>query len=98
VHTSDGSLDLNVLEGSHLAASSRIESSDGHVTVRLPHSLAADLDVHAGDGKIECSLPLTMDGFSSDRGSGHSLRGHLNGGGPTITIHTSDGNVTLSGQ
>lgn len=98
VHTSDGSLDLNVQEGSHLASSSRIESSDGHVTVHLPHSLAADLDVHAGDGKIECTLPLTMDGFSSEHGSGHNLRGHLNGGGPTITIHTSDGNVSLSGQ
>ena len=98
VHTSDGSLDLNVQEGSRLASSSRIESSDGHVTVHLPHSLAADLDVHAGDGKIECTLPLTMDGFSSDHGSGHNLRGHLNGGGPTITIHTSDGNVSLSGQ
>ena len=98
VHTSDGNLDLTVGEGSHLASPSRIESSDGHVTVHLPRTLAADLDVHAGDGKIDCSLPLTMDGFSSDHGSGHNLRGHLNGGGVTLTIHTSDGNVTLNGQ
>lgn len=98
VHTSDGPLDLTLDEGSQLVNASRIEASDGHVTVHLPRALAVDLDVHAGDGKIECSLPLTMNGYSSDHGSGHSLRGRLNGGGVPLTIHTSDGNVTLTGQ
>ena len=98
VHTSDGNLDLTVDEGSRLASASRIESSDGRVTVRLPRTLAADLDVHTSDGKIDCQLPLTMEGFNSDHGSGHNLRGHLNAGGVPLTIHTSDGNVTITGQ
>lgn len=96
VHTSDGSLDVTVADGSQLTSSSRIEASDGRVTVRLPRTLAADLDVHTSDGKIDCQLPLVMEGYNSSTGSGHNLRGKLNAGGAPLTIHTSDGNVTIS--
>jgi len=96
VHTSDGSLDLTLAEGSKLTAASHIESSDGQVKVRLPRSLAADLDVHTSDGRIDCSLPVTTEGYNSSNSSGHSLRGRLNAGGAPLAIHTSDGNVTIS--
>ena len=95
VHTSDGNLDVTLADGSQLTSSSRIESSDGHVTVRLPRSLAADLDVHTSDGNIKCDMPLTMEGYNSAHSSGHNLRGHLNSGGVPLEIHTSDGNVTI---
>ncbi|MGD0890186.1 MAG: DUF4097 family beta strand repeat-containing protein [Terracidiphilus sp.] len=95
VHTSDGPLELTLGEGSKLTVASRVESSDGKVTLRLPRGLDADLDVHTGDGKISCDLPLKMDGFNT-AGSGHHLRGHLNAGGVPLEIHTSDGNVTIT--
>jgi hypothetical protein len=98
VHTSDGSLDLTVADGSQLNTASRVESSDGSVTVRLPRSMAVDLDVHTSDGEIKCGLPLTMEGYNSAHSSGHNLRGHLNGGGVPLTVHTSEGNVTITGQ
>jgi hypothetical protein len=97
VQTSDGNLDLTVGEGSQLVTSSRIETSDGRVTVRLPRTLNVDLDVRTGDGKINCDLPVKMDGYSSGD-SGHHLRGHLNAGGAPLSIHTSDGNVTVTRQ
>lgn len=96
VHTSDGNLDLTLSEGSQLTAASRVESSDGRVTVHLPHSLSADLDIHTSDGKIDCSLPLTMEGYHSHGSSQHDIRGKLNAGGPLLVIHTSDGNVTVA--
>lgn len=94
VHTSDGNLDLTLNDGSQLAASSRVEASDGRVTIRLPKTMAADLDIHTGDGHIDCQLPLTMSGYNS--GGGHNIRGRLNAGGPPLTIHTGDGNVTIT--
>jgi len=96
VHTSDGNLDLTLAEGTQLNASSRVESSDGRVTVRLPRSMPVDLDVHTSDGNIKCDMPLTMEGYDSAHSGGHNLRGRLNGGGVPLAIHTSDGNVTIA--
>ena len=64
------------------------------MTIRVPQSFAADLDVHTSDGHVDCTLPLTMDHYQSG-GESHELRGKLNGGGAPLTINTSDGNVKI---
>ena len=92
LHTSDGNLDLTLASGSKLTAASSVESSDGHVDINLPSTLAADLDISTSDGRIDCSLPLTMDHYDSS----HSIHGRLNGGGTPLSIHTSDGNVRIA--
>ncbi len=94
LHTSDGSLDLNLREGTKLAGPTTIQSSDGSVTIRVPQNFAADLNVHTSDGHVNCALPLVMDNYQSG-GSGHELRGKLNGGGTPLTIKTSDGSVKI---
>lgn len=96
LHSSDGGLDLALADGAKLTAASRIESSDGTVNIRVPHDFAADLDISTSDGHIDCSLPLTMDHYDSREGSGNHMRGKVNAGGVPLTIHTSDGNVTIS--
>ncbi|MGA8528683.1 MAG: DUF4097 family beta strand repeat-containing protein [Acidobacteriaceae bacterium] len=95
LHTSDGTLDLNLRQGTKLSEPSTIQSSDGSVTVHVPHDFAADLDVHTSDGHVDCTLPLTLDHYQSNGGEGHQLHGKLNGGGTSLTIHTSDGNVKI---
>jgi hypothetical protein len=95
LHTSDGTLDLNLREGTKLTVASTIRSSDGSVTIRVPQSFAADLNVHTSDGHVDCALPLTMDHYQSGGGQGHELHGKLNGGGTPLTINTSDGNVKI---
>jgi hypothetical protein len=92
MHTSDGNLDLTLAPGSKLTAASSVVSSDGHVNINLPSTLAADLDISTSDGRIDCNLPLTMDHYDSS----HSIRGRLNGGGMPLSIHTSDGNVRIA--
>jgi DUF4097 and DUF4098 domain-containing protein YvlB len=92
MHTSDGNLDLTLAPGSKLDTASSVESSDGHVSINLPSTLAADLDISTSDGKIDCSLPLTMDHYDSS----HAIRGKMNGGGTPLSIHTSDGNVRIA--
>jgi hypothetical protein len=94
LHTSDGSLDLSLREGTQLTGATTIQSSDGSVTVRVPQSFAADLNVHSSDGHVDCALPLVMNHYQSGE-SGHELHGKLNGGGTPLTIHTSDGNVKI---
>jgi DUF4097 and DUF4098 domain-containing protein YvlB len=96
VSTSDGKVNLELASGSVLKNDSTLHSSDGTVTIKLPKDLAANLDISTSDGKIDCNLPLTLDGFHSKGGSDHSVRGKLNAGGPMLTIHTSDGTVHLS--
>jgi hypothetical protein len=98
VHTSDGSLDLTMADGTKLATASRIESSDGRVMIHVPRTLAADLEVHTGDGHIQCDLPLVMDGYDSKGNSGHNLRGRFNGGGVPLSIRTNDGNVKIASK
>jgi Putative adhesin len=95
LHTSDGTLDVNLREGTKLTEASSIQSSDGSVTLHVPHSFAADLDVRTSDGHVDCSLPLTIDHYQSSGGEGHDFHGKLNGGGAPFTIHTSDGNVKI---
>lgn len=96
LHSSDGGLDFTLADGSKLTAASRIESSDGTVTIRVPHDFAADLDISTSDGHIDCSLPLTLEHYDSRESSGHRMHGKVNAGGVPLTIHTSDGNVTIS--
>jgi len=94
IHTSDGSLILELDRGTTLKADSTLRSSDGSITVRSPKDLSTNLDISTSDGKIDSSLPLTLDGFHG--GSGNSIKGKLNAGGALFTIHTSDGSVHLS--
>lgn len=96
LHTSDGGLDFVLAEGARLTAASSIESSDGTVTIRVPHDFAADLDISTSDGHIDCSLPLTLEHYDSRESSGHRMHGKVNAGGVPLSIHTSDGNVTIS--
>jgi DUF4097 and DUF4098 domain-containing protein YvlB len=96
VETSDGNLDFTLAPGSQLTAASRIKSSDGRVSIRLPQALSADMDVATGDGHLNCTLPLTMDHYDSRESGGHHLHGHLNSGGVPFSIRASDGNVSIT--
>ena len=93
LHTGDGGVDAEVLPGSKIASSWRVESGDGSVTIRLPRDFAADLDLHTGDGSISVDFPLTT---TAGGRSEHDLRARLNAGGATLYIRTGDGSIRLA--
>ena len=93
-HTSDGSGNLTLEEGSKLTGASSIGSQDGSFHVLVPRSLAVELDISSADGSVSCNLPLQTE--TSETGEHHHIHGRLNGGGPSLTIHTSDGSISVS--
>ena len=90
LHTSDGSIEADVLSGSKITTGWDVGTGDGHVTLRLPASLNAELDAHTNDGKIETDFSVT-----TSRVSGSDIRGKLNAGGPTLKIRTGDGAIRV---
>jgi len=91
LRTSDGRVEVEARPGSQLREAWDIRSSDGSVTVRLPGDLAADVELHTSDGSITTNIPIAVEGSFSH----HDIHGKMNGGGNRLTVHTSDGSVTL---
>jgi DUF4097 and DUF4098 domain-containing protein YvlB len=91
LHTGDGSIEAEIENGSKISSEWRVRTGDGHVTLRLPSTLAADLDVHTGDGHIDSDLPVTVSGSRRE----NELRGKLNAGGPPLVVRTNDGSIRL---
>jgi hypothetical protein len=60
--------------------------------VRVPKTLAADLEAHTGDGHIRFDLPVTTNGAKDE----HTSQAKLNGGGPALVVRTGDGSITVS--
>lgn len=89
--TGDGGVEVRAAAGSTLASGWRLESGDGNVTLELPDGLAADVDLHTGDGHIDLDMPVTTQGKLRQ----NEIHGKINGGGPLVTIHTSDGSIHL---
>jgi DUF4097 and DUF4098 domain-containing protein YvlB len=91
LRTSDGRVELEARPGSQLREAWEVRSSDGSVKLKIPGDLAADVELHTSDGRITTSIPIVVEGSFSH----HDLRGKINGGGNRLTVHTTDGSVTL---
>ena len=92
LRTGDGGIEAEVSAGSKLSSSWEVNTGDGHVILRLPEGLAADLDAHTNDGRIDLELPL----LTSKLGGSNDVRGKLNGGGLALKIRTGDGAIRIA--
>jgi len=87
--TGDGNIEASAINGSKVANGWSLHSGDGHIDLRVPGDLSADLDAHTGDGSITLDVPVTVAGSLS-----HStVRGKMNGGGGTLRITSGDGSI-----
>ncbi|HEY6946259.1 MAG TPA: DUF4097 family beta strand repeat-containing protein [Candidatus Acidoferrum sp.] len=92
VKTGDGSVDTKVLSGSKMTTAWTLRTGDGSVDLTLPADFQADINATTGDGHISLGIPVTVEGTFSRS----EVRGKMNGGGQTLTIHTGDGAIRLS--
>jgi hypothetical protein len=91
VKSGDGSVGVEALHGSKLDSGWNISSGDGGIDVALPGDLPANIDASTSDGHISSDIPITVEGIISKS----RIRGKMNGGGSTLTIHTGDGSIHL---
>jgi putative adhesin len=89
--TSDGRIVADVGPGSRMQTDWSVSTSDGSIDLKLPPDLAANLEAHTGDGHIDVDFPITTQG----RIGNHDLRATLHGGGPLLSLRTTDGSIRI---
>ena len=68
----------------------RLRTSAGNIELAVPENAGLDIDARTHVGNVTSELPLT----TMEAGREH-LRGKLNGGGKSVVLETSAGNITL---
>jgi hypothetical protein len=66
-----------------------LSTSGGNIVVRVPKSITADVQAEASGGDVSCDLEYT--GKIKDG----SMKGKINGGGNTIRLETSGGDIVI---
>jgi hypothetical protein len=89
--STDGSVVAKVAPGSKMTSAWNIKSADGSLEVLLPPGFQANIRASTTDGHINLALPVTVQGDISRS----KVRGTLNGGGPELTLKSSDGSIRL---
>ena len=87
VISSDGDVVLELVDPREIS----VYVGDGDALVSIPADISTTLDVIASDGDVD------MDTFSNFSGNieDSKVNGDLNGGGPTISVRTSDGDAVV---
>jgi hypothetical protein len=68
-----------------------LATSGGGITLRLPQGTGASIDAGTSGGGVTCDFPVTTTQF----GASNHLQGTIGGGGPSIHLHTSGGNIHI---
>ena len=93
LHTGDGNIDAEVSAAPAAQGGWLLRTGDGHVHLKLPGDLGAELDAHSGDGDVHVNVP----GNDMDKDKDNSFRGQINGGGGlSIQVRSGDGDITVS--
>ncbi len=71
----------------------RFSSASGDVSVKMPASLDADVNLSTASGSLRTNLPLEV--RKDQNGSGERSRGRLGAGSRQVKISSASGNVSL---
>jgi len=87
--TSGGSVYATLV--SPITDSVQLETSGGGITIRAPQNAAFNIDAETSGGGVNCEFPVVVQGKLES----NSLHGPVNGGGKTVTAHTSGGSIHI---
>lgn len=106
-HSDFGAIDVNGTDAMHLNLSSEngaitaagalaegehtIQTRFGDVHVRLPQEAGFNFDLQTRFGKISSDFPVTVQGTLNE----NHWTGTANGGGPSLTASTQNGNIAI---
>jgi hypothetical protein len=88
--TTNGSITATLGSGAG-DAPMRFTTTNGAVMVYAPAALSADVDMSTTNGGVSMDFPVTVSGTMS----GRQIRGTLGGGGRSIVMRSTNGNVAL---
>jgi len=89
-HTSSGTVSIDFANAPKEEC--QVEVAGGGVKIGLPSDAAVTLDAHASGGSVHSEFPIAVS--TSQRQMG-SLSGPINGGGPTLKIRSSSGDISV---
>lgn len=109
VHTGSGNIELHNLRGAlHAEAGSgdmtidgaqtgpwELRTGSGNVELRMAGDSAFDLEATTSSGSLTVDHPVTMTVQGDVERSRHSVKGHVRGGGPALTVHTGSGDIRI---
>jgi hypothetical protein len=96
IHDVEGRLDLRTSGGSIDARftgdpAGHLETSGGSIEVEFPSGAGADLDAQTAGGRVEVEHAVTIQGSINPS----HLVGAVNGGGESLVLRTSGGNIRI---
>jgi hypothetical protein len=89
VHARTGSGDIEADGG--VAGPWQLHSGSGNIRLAVGSNSGFNLDLHTSSGSIHSELPITVQGSMGN----HELKGTVRGGGPTVEVSTSSGDVEI---
>jgi DUF4097 and DUF4098 domain-containing protein YvlB len=87
--TSGGSIHVSLSE--QPKGNCRFSTSGGGISVALNDKIGVNVDASTSGGRVSTDFPVTVQG-EIDK---HHLRAEINGGGPSMVLRTSGGNIHL---
>jgi DUF4097 and DUF4098 domain-containing protein YvlB len=91
LRTGDGGIEAKAEEGSKLDENWRLNTGDGNLTLRVPGTIAANVELETNDGSIDFDMPVIVSGRQGKR----EVHGQINGGGRLLSLKTGDGSIRL---
>jgi DUF4097 and DUF4098 domain-containing protein YvlB len=92
VSTSAGNVDATLLRAPR--QETRVETSVGNITLRVPEGAGLVVDAVARNGWVEVDLPRGDRGYARAP-NGSAVHQTVGGGGPTIALRTTQGTITV---